>query len=173
MKVLLAIFLFPIVLSFSCKSPEQKNKEHVDSLIQDLKYSRMADSVVASMMSNAFFDTVGVADGPVTVITAKLVTKEYSSYKDIHLVYRNSSKKTISAIRFRWYGENAFGEPADMGLAGHKGFGGGFTDDPMQPGARGSGTWDILSGDGKKVIRAWAYEVAFSDGTKWKSTYKQ
>ncbi len=78
---------------------------------------------------------------------------------------KNVSKKTISAIRFKWTGINAFGEPADMGIT--NGEGGGFDDDKLRPSKSNSGEWSILSRDLKKVTKAWAYEVVFEDGTKW------
>lgn len=114
----------------------------------------------------AKYDTAGLHLSPVKILSAKFVSKEYSNYKDIRLTYKNVSGKKISAIRFKWYGENAFNEPADMsGLV--KGWGGGFSDDVLRPGATDYGTWNILSRDGKKVLIAYPYEVAFEDGTKW------
>jgi len=104
-------------------------------------------------------------DCPVKILSAKPVEQEYSNYKDIRLSWKNISKKTISAIRFKWKGENAFGEPADMGVK--TGEGGGFSDDKLRPGKSDYGEWSILSRDLKKVTKAWVYEVAFEDGTKW------
>jgi len=116
--------------------------------------------------SGAKYDTSGLYLAPVKVLSARFVTKEYSNYKDISLSYKNVSKKRISAIRFRWYGENAFNEPADMGALS-EGWGAGFTDEILRPNTTGYGTWGILSKDGKKVLIAYPYEVAFEDGTKW------
>ncbi|HET9430456.1 MAG TPA: hypothetical protein VFO70_04730, partial [Chitinophagaceae bacterium] len=96
----------------------------------------------------AMYDTAGLYLAPVKVLSAKFVTKEYSNYKDISLSYKNVSGKKIEAIRFRWYGENSFNEPADMGGI-LEGWGGGFDDDGLKPGAKGYGTWGILSKDGK------------------------
>jgi hypothetical protein len=60
-------------------------------------------------------------------------------------------------------------KPADMGSSGlTKGYGGGFDDDPLNPGKSRTSQWSILSGDAKKVVLAWPYEIAFSDGSKWK-----
>lgn len=114
----------------------------------------------------AKYDTGGLYLAPVKVLSAKFVTKEYSNYKDISLRYKNVSDKVVTAIRFKWYGENAFNEPADMGGL-REGWGGGFTDDALRPGASDYGQWSILSRDGKKVLIAYPYEVVFKDGTKW------
>lgn len=111
-------------------------------------------------------DTAKLYDAPVKILSAKFVTKEYSNYKGVFLSYKNVSGKSIAAIRFKWYGENAFGEPADMS-GPRDGWGGGFTDDVLNPGRTDNGTWDILSKDGKKIITAYPYEVAFTDGSKW------
>jgi hypothetical protein len=48
-----------------------------------------------------------------------------------------------------------------------KGWGAGFTDSELGIGTTTYGTWEILSKDGKKILIAYPYEVAFTDGTKW------
>jgi hypothetical protein len=82
------------------------------------------------------------------------------------LRFKNVSGKTVTGIRFKWYGENAFNEPADMGGL-QEGWGSGFTHNPLRPGGTDYGQWSILSRDGKKVLIAYPYEVVFKDGTKW------
>ncbi|MEY2829380.1 MAG: hypothetical protein RIQ33_1238 [Bacteroidota bacterium] len=116
--------------------------------------------------TTSMYDTVGLYLAPIKVLTANFVTKEYSNYKDITLSYKNVSSKKISAIRFKWYGINAFNEPADMGGL-IEGWGGGFSDDPLRAGVTDYATWNILSRDGKKILIAYPYEVAYDDGTKW------
>jgi len=98
---------------------------------------------------------------PVKILSSRPVENDYSSYRDIHLSWKNVSKKTITGIKFRWKGVNAFGDQADVGD------GGGFTDDKLRPGKTDYSEWSILSRDLKKVTKAWAYEVVFEDGTKW------
>ncbi|TAF83277.1 MAG: hypothetical protein EAZ51_00985 [Sphingobacteriales bacterium] len=116
--------------------------------------------------TGAKYDTGGLYLAPVKVLSAKFVTKEYSNYKDITLRFKNVSNKVVTAIRFKWYGENAFNEPADMGGI-QDGWGAGFSDNPLRPGATEYAQWDILSRDGKKILIAYPYEVVFKDGTKW------
>ncbi len=113
----------------------------------------------------AFSDTASQSNCPVKVIVARPITKEYSNYKDVSLTYKNISNKTIEAIKFKWYGLNAFGEPADMGVS--DGIGSGFDDDKLRAGKTVTNQWNILSKDLKKIVKAWAYEVVFEDGTKW------
>jgi hypothetical protein len=167
--------LFCIIL-VSCniqsdKSDAEKTIEDSQKFIDSLKVAERVDSVVQNTIRNAYFDTVGISTAPIKVISAKLVRREYSNLKDIRLVWKNVSNKNIGAIKFKWYGLNAFNEPADMGSNYlQEGFGGGFTDRLLKPGKSDSGEWSILSKDGKKVVLAWPYEVAFEDGTKWKSS---
>lgn len=163
-KLLLSL---SIVLLFSCKKNEDYSPE------METKKEYMVDSIISSYEERANLDTKEsyinkeiTKNSPVQVLKYRFVEKEYSTYKDVALTYKNVSDKTISAIRFEWYGENSFGEPADMGIS--NGTGGGFTDDALKPGRTDSGAWNVLSKDGKKLIGARAYEVVFSDGTKWK-----
>ncbi|MRG48377.1 hypothetical protein GFS24_24895 [Chitinophaga sp. SYP-B3965] len=111
------------------------------------------------------YDTVGLYMAPIKILNARFIEKEYSNYKDVELRFKNVCKKKVAAIRFKWYGENAFNEPADMGVI--DGWGSGFTDDALRPGAVDYGVWNVLSKDGKKILIAYPYEVAFEDGSKW------
>ena len=134
------------------------------------------DSIIKESTRKVLFDTANISSSPIKVLSAKLYSEEYSNYKDISLRVQNVSTKKIEAARFSWYGENAFGEPADMGrvtiMSGSEGFGGGFSESIINPNKITTLDWDINSRDAKKVIKAWATEVVFSDGTKWKSSNK-
>lgn len=177
---ILGAILIGIIAWFAKSKPKEQPKTEAqlaidkanDALIE-VKAKQYADSVVEQAMFNAMMDTFGVAAGPVKVLSAKLVQEEYSKYKNVRLSWKNVSDKKISAIRFRWYGLNAFNEPADMGSVVQKGYGGGFSDDAVRPGGTDSGTWEIYSQDAKKIVIAWPYEVAFDDGTKWESSNKR
>lgn len=153
------------------KSETQQLIDESQRFIDSFKLSKQADSMTQQIIRNAMFDTSGVAQAPVKVLTAKLVGREYTNSKDIRLMWKNVSSKKVSAVRFKWYGLNAFGEPADMGNSVlHRGFGGGFSDRILKPDKTDSGTWEIMSQDAKKVVLAWPCEVAFEDGTKWVSS---
>lgn len=54
-----------------------------------------------------------------------------------------------------------------MGTSFFEGFGNGFTDDILYPNQTTSASWDINSGNAKKIVLAWPYEVVFSNGEKW------
>ncbi|WP_147313955.1 hypothetical protein [Deminuibacter soli] len=163
--------LFGIILFAACVEKghttytTQSRLSHADSI----KVRSEVDSTVKAMEKQTMFDTSGLSQAPVKVLSAKLTEREYSTYKDIYLIYKNVSSKKIAGIKFRWFGETVFGDPADMGSSTlAEGFGGGFTDEPLNPGESDSGKWDILSRNGKKVVLAWPTEIIYEDGSKWK-----
>lgn len=165
----LIIWLFVIISAIACQSPKEKEEKAADDIIKEVRAKVMVDSFMKEGMKNRLFDTVGLYQSPVKVVSARLIKKDYSNYKDISITFKNVSKKRIEGIRFRWYGLNAFGEPADMGSYGlTEGFGAGFVDEALGSGKSRSSEWSILSKDGKKIVLAWPYEVVFADGTKWK-----
>lgn len=155
------ITLLIILLSVSCTEIKKDQTKESSTIKRD-----SVTGLTVEEKTSGSSDTVGVYKAPIKVTKAVFFEEEYSNYKSVRLTYTNVSGKVISAVKFKWYGENAFGEPADAGgfLAG---YGSGFMDDKLRPGKTTTGTWSILSRDGKKILRAWAYEVAFEDGTKW------
>jgi hypothetical protein len=169
--------MYLVALSLLCgcgrqpkpQSETEKVIAESQRFIDSFKIAKQADSMTKDIIRNALFDTAGVSVAPVKVLSAKLIEREYSNYKDIRVSWKNVGSKRIAAIRFMWYGLNAFGEAADMGGHIQKGFGGGMADRSLSVGKTDSGTWEIMSKDGKKVVTAWPYEIAFEDGTKWKS----
>lgn len=167
MKISTLTFLL-IIMCFSGCEEKKPIKNDVESVIDELKKSQMVDSMVQASILDAMFDTIGLSEAPVKVISARFIKKEYSNYKDISLTYKNISDKRISAIKFKWYALDAFGEPADVGAGVSQGFGGGFDDDEMGKGLTRTSSWSIYSSRAKKVVLAWPYEVAFTDGTIWK-----
>jgi hypothetical protein len=178
MKTNVLLLLTTYCFISACEpSPQEKQKTEVQRLLERDSFSRAtygesADQHIKhetqKIISKAMLDTIGVYKAPVKVLVARIVKKEYSTYRSVHLTYKNVSGKMISGIKFKWYGVNAFNEPADLGSTFAEGFGGGFTDDSLKPGRTGDGTWDVLSRDAKKIKVAWPYEVSFDDGTSWK-----
>lgn len=165
MKKLALLFFGLLILS--CNKKEKQYSPEIEA-----KAKAMVDSTINAIKINVIEkeakDSTGMKNSPVQVLNSQLVDREYSNYRDIELKYKNVSDKTITAIRFEWYGKNAFGEPAEMGSTYSKGRGAGFTDEKIKPGNVRYGTWDIFSNDAKTITIARAYEVVFSDGTKWK-----
>lgn len=91
---------------------------------------------------------------PIEIVRAQYVGRT------VKLTYKNVSGKKIDAIKFKWIGEDAFGDPET---------GGGITDESLGDGKTTSATWATTTKTGKKIIKAWAFEIAFSDGTKWEN----
>ncbi len=164
------IFLFLVSASFiACDLPDRSNikkQKLEDSINADANDRAKRD--VDSILRNVMFDTANLAGSPVKIVSAKIVLGEGGDYRNVKLIYKNISSKKISAIKFRWYGVDAFGEPADLGVTQlHKGFGGGFADDGLGVGKTSSGIWSVMSRTAKKIVKAWPIEVAFADGSKW------
>lgn len=175
MKPCIIVILALLGLLSSCEQGSQKTEAQHQAELDSFSRAKYGESVADhakkmtdSIMHKAFMDTAGLFKAPVKVLKAKVVKQEYSSYRNVYLDYKNVSSKTIVGIKFRWYGTNAFNEPADLGSAVEEGFGGGFTDNILKPGRSDDGTWDVLSRDAKIIQLAWPIEVSFSDGTSWK-----
>ncbi|WP_409965984.1 hypothetical protein PIECOFPK_02391 [Mycovorax composti] len=139
---------------------EDSIKAHVSKVVD--KVTQPIDEIVKNSI---FSDTAKLKDAPIKVTKARFYQEEYSNFKGVSLTFKNISSKKVTAIRFKWYGENAFGEPADAG--GFNGWGGGFTDKSLSPGRSMTLQWNVLSRDGKKIIVAYPTEVVFEDGGKW------
>lgn len=151
--------LFAAALLITGCADNQMNQAEID------KYKNL-DSVV----QNTLFDTVGVSAAPVRLLHAELVPASGSNKTNLAVSWSNTGIKPVSAVRFHWYGLNAFGEPAEMGGNVAAGFGSGYVDRKLAPGAKDSDTWPINSRDAKKVVMVWPYEIVFEDGSKWAST---
>jgi hypothetical protein len=170
---LIALGLIGLIVFGSCggsdkplKTKDEIEQEYLDSLDLEIESAERFEEY----KTNLNWDTVGIENSGLIITNARFVKKEYSSYKDIQLKYKNVSGKKIKAIKFKWYGVDAFGEPADCGGINQDGFGGGFDDSGLGIGRQTSGNWSILSSNGDKIVKAWPNEIAFEDGTKWKST---
>ena len=163
--------LLLIACNTANKKTDAKERTPEEQAIFDRKLDSMTNDIKKDL-NESMSDTTGIHKAPVQVIKARFIEQEYSNYKDMQLTYKNVSGKDIEAIRFKWTGVNAFGEPADLG-ATFGDIGAGFTDNRLRAGRTTSSIWTILSRDGKKVTKAWAYEVVFVDGTKWEFTPNQ
>lgn len=166
------LYIIPIILiSYACNQTNQSTElsQYSKDSIEEVS-RHMVDSIISKADHDSWHDEYirSKKNNPVQILSARFTQEEYSNYKNVRLSYKNVSQKIIKAIRFRWHGLNDFGDNADMSNGFNDGTGGGFTDDRLKPGRTDYGTWDILSRDGDKIDAAWAYEVVFTDGTKWK-----
>ena len=167
--------LFLTVIVYSCNNPKTPISPAITQAERDsftmAKYGKKSDAVVKDMVNESLkkgiIDTVGLSKSPIKVLSNRLVTQEYSDYRNISISFKNVSNKPIDGVKFMWYGETAFKEPADMGGV-IDGFGSGFADKTIKPNKSMTMSWDISSRNAKKVILAWPFEVVFTDGTTWK-----
>lgn len=173
-KLFLFFILFSLLNLTSCEkmeNPSTNSEKKVSDAKIEADVNRTLDSIDNAVKNEMFEDAQKPATNdkttPVEVVNSRLVKMEYSNHKNIELKYKNISNKTIQAIKFEWFGKNAFGEPADMGNPISSGQGGGFTDETLKPGKAKYGTWEIFSADAKTITTVRATEVVFNDGTKW------
>ena len=169
MKFVLYIFILITLISCENSQSERTNSDSIKGMSKDEYVKKYVDSAMKKTDENisaSIFntDTIGMSNAPVRVKSFRVVKSEGGSYRNVYLEYKNYSGKKITAIRFKWYGENAFGEAADLNF---KGFGGGFTDTPLLAGETDDGEWNVLSRDLKKIKAAWVTEIVYADGTKW------
>ena len=170
-----------IIICFLFISCGPKKESRAEKILREVEIDRKVDSTMKSAdeeikqdLINLNWDTIGIQYSGIEITKAEFIKEnEYSNYKSVRIFYRNNSTKNIKAIRFKWYGLNAFNEPADCGNISNPGFGGGYTDIILKTGKSNSGTWSVLSRDGDKVVKAWPYEIVYEDGSKWKSDYKK
>jgi hypothetical protein len=153
------------VLLFACN--ENKNPVEADKIIDELELQRKVDSAMTSM----FWDTIGLDSSPIKVKSFSLKEAILQDF-EINVTYQNTSDKPIDAIRFRWYLQNAFREPADIGSDYGAGFGGGYSDEPIQPGEERTGTWSVDCKDAKRIVKAWPREIVYQDGAKWETRWR-
>lgn len=160
-------FLLCLIILVVCSCGNEQSKEYNAAELK--RISEIRDSLMtkieAEVNEDVFLDTIGLYEAPVKVLSSKII--ESGRYRNIQLSFKNVSSKKIDAIKFRWKGEDAFGDLADMGNPYAKGFGNGFDDSGLNINQTKTGEWSILSKNARKVILAWATEVVFSDGTKW------
>ena len=170
-----------IIICFLFISCGPKKESRAEKILREVEIDRKVDSTMKSAdeeikqdLINLNWDTIGIQYSGIEITKAEFIKEnEYYNYKSVRIFYRNNSTKNIKAIRFKWYGLNAFNEPADCGNISNPGFGGGYTDIILKTGKSNSGTWSVLSRDGDKVVKAWPYEIVYEDGSKWKSDFKK
>lgn len=163
------LILFALLALCACQ-PAQVKHTAADSMLASDYYSQdFRDSAIHQIKKDALFDTAGISKAPVRVTKFWLKKGDYSNYKDVSFTFKNVSDKRIEAVRFRWYGLDAFGEPAELGNPMLEGFGGGFDDDAIGLNKSRTVTYGIMSRNAKKLILVWPIEIAFADGTTWKA----
>ncbi len=168
-KICVCVLMF--LLIYSCNQ-NAGHSNAIDSGFSDLVYKQhWKDSALKAIKQESYDqvlgDTVGVSLSPIKILSFRIVNSESGSYRNVELTYKNISDKKVSAIRFAWKGQDAFGEPADLGNNFAEGYGGGFMDHALKAGKAKTSEWEILSRNASKLTAAWCTEAVYEDGSKW------
>ncbi|OUL61519.1 hypothetical protein B8T70_15025 [Flavobacterium sp. AJR] len=118
-------------------------------------------------LKKKYMDTVDREDIPVKILSAKLLKNEYSNFRDIHLVFKNISKKDVQAVKIQWFSVNSLEEPSNLRYFFVRGESCGLSVKLLKRSMVSKVTFEEFSSDANRVIKARAYEVIFSDGTVW------
>ncbi|KAF2332531.1 hypothetical protein [Flavobacterium daemonense] len=163
------LILFILLCIVSCNKTEKKElaeQYKISPKIKTIKDNETLDSTKSS--KEKFIDTTNIRTSPIKIVSALLLKNEYSEHKDIHLIFKNVSKKNIKAIKFEWYCENSFNKPASGNHYFIKGEYTGESTLLLKKQKTATKIWEDFSTDANTIIAARAYEAIFTNGTKWK-----
>lgn len=154
------IFSFLLVF-LSCQ--ENSKIENLDERIEAEKRTKelLENAKKEKIFENENFEK----QSPIKIISYK-ITDRNSRNRGIYIKFKNISKETVKAIKFEWFAENAFNEPAEINGVSD-GIGEGFADKIMNPNKTDEGTWAINSTDIDKIVKIRPYLVVFVNGTTW------
>jgi len=154
------VILFFIFLFLSCNETKRKTVVSEETIKKNSNINPH-DSIRAQS------DTLKKEKSSVKIISSTLMKNQYSDHKDIKIVFKNSGRKTIKAIKFEWFCLNSFDEPA----SGRFFYGEGrFTANSVhviKPGQSKSEFLEDFSTDANKIITTRAYYIVYTDGSKW------
>ncbi|WET01573.1 hypothetical protein [Flavobacterium sp. YJ01] len=164
MKKILLLFFSTIFLFSKCNQPKEKKK----APIKFEKHSKEKESKTDTHSTEKNISkSANSEDSPVKIVKAILIENSYSHHKDIKIVYKNSSKKMIKALKLKWFCINAFEEPASGNyFYGEGNFSGNITS-LIKPGEIKSKIWEDFSTDADKIIKITVYYIVYNDGSKW------
>lgn len=163
--------LFSLIFVFAFLSCKQ-NKSSIKEKLPVTDTMTAAEEEYMVTVSSVQFDTANIKTSPIQVVKAYYGSRTKYDDERVIIEYKNVTNKTIEAIKFRWYMKDAFGEVLFLTNDILLDFGSGRTDNKVGSGATQEFTWKGLISGTPKHIKAWAYEVAFSDRTIWKITDK-
>jgi hypothetical protein len=156
-----------VLLFFSCESKKTQNAS------QSIQYSYVEEQkktnlqIATDTLDAKYLEAKDTAVAPIKIVRVKLTKSQYSSFRDISLTFKNVGKKDVQAVKFQWYTKNALAEPANLPSFYVRGESAGLYDELLKINKTSSVTFEKFSSDANLVIAARAYEVTFSDGTKW------
>lgn len=161
------IIVILIMILVSCKKSEKTVSYDLSTVSPDTVLNQDSWKVKHEMMKDKYLDKDFSIYSPVRIVSIRLFKNEYSNFKNIRLTFKNTSEKNIQAIKFQWYTENALNEPSNLRSFYQRGESGGLYMDVLKPDKTSTIIFEEFSSDAKRVVSVRAYEVFFSDGTKW------
>lgn len=164
-KTLLVLFNLMIILGCKKKTSNSiipKKPELEQTNFKNLPAKNKKDSI-----KQLFTNNKNELHSPVKIVSYKLLPNQYSNHKDIQIVYKNATRKDIEAIKFEWYCENSFKEPAHGKYFYIQGKSREDVSELLKAGRIETRIWEDFSTDANKIIKARAYFVIFADGTTW------
>ncbi|SEN84679.1 hypothetical protein SAMN05444671_2243 [Flavobacterium sp. CF108] len=169
MKKYFIITLSTLLLIFGCSKTKPKSIAHTKPVYVQINNHHQPEEKENSTPSikDDFLQNKNSKNSPVTIVASNLSRAQYSDHKDIKIVFKNSSKKDIQAIKLEWYCENSFDEPANGRYFYGKGRSTGEIAYLLKTGETSSKTWEDFSTDANRIIKVRAYYVVFTNGTKW------
>lgn len=156
------------ILLFNCNKPKQVSNNYTKN-----KKQHLAESNNISKDSSDFYKKDSIKENKIEthdikIIRATIRESSYSDHKDIEIIFKNTGKKTIKAIKFEWSCVNSFDEPA----SGKYFYGEGNYQEKsailLKPGQTQTEYWEDFSTDADKVTKIKATYIVYTDGTKWK-----
>lgn len=164
---------FIIILNLIFIFSACQNKKQITNLVYTPTYKEIKNEDISAKNKNTRdsikenFLNKNDSNNPIKIISSQLFKNEYSNHKDIKIVYKNSTKKNIKAIKLEWYCENSFNEPAHGKFFYIQGKSTEDISELLKAGHISSRIWEDFSTDAYKILKARAYYVAFTDGTTW------
>lgn len=155
---------------FSCTNKKSNRTEPIiqdNNIIKNTGEKNEKEKEIIDSVKHKFLDIQKIRNSPVKIISATLLKNQYSDHKDIKLIYKNTTRKNIKAIKFEWYCENVFDKPASGQFFFVKGISRGHTEILLKSKKIDSKIWEDFSTDAHTIIAARAYYVVFADGSKW------
>lgn len=158
------LIILTSILLLSCT---QQKKEKTYTKEEETYREYLKDSIKSSLIDNVNKSRES-KNSPIKILKSKLVPSGTGIYKNVFIQFKNATNKPIAGIKFSWKALTVFNEPADMGSLSD-GWGYGFTESTLKPNQIDNATFECLSRNAKKLETTFAYEVIFTDNTKWKS----
>ena len=168
MKFMFLVILMVLFYSCNKKNSSKENSSKKNDLKQ-LKFISRNPFLDRYKNGSMKVDTTSTSaeELPVEIIKAEIHKNEYSDHKNIHVIFKNSSTKSIKAIKFEWFCLNSFDKPASTHYFFIKGK---FKEKHtalIQPGKTEEVIWEDFSTDANSISFIRAYLVVYVDGSKW------